>query len=196
MVRRVKGGAMERCLTILQYCARLFGRLNLRSLNSTTCLPAGRPRSSEGFGQQLPQSAVKEIKVKTVTKIVIPVIAYAAVIVAVMFGLFCWVHTGSTELKDGVPVSASAMDWSSVSVVSYRTYSQIDAVSIYKFIGDDTTYWYTKDGNLHSITISGGITNRTYNDISNPTQLAVYEPKAKALRERVIKEFSTVMPPR
>lgn len=133
---------------------------------------------------------------KTVTKFVIPVIVYAVVIAAVMFGMFCLVHTGSTELKDGAPVSASAVNWSSASVTCYRTYPQLEAVSVYKFIGDDTTYWYTKDGQLHSVTISGGIINQTNNDISNPAQLAVYEPKAKALREQTIKRFLTVLPKR
>mgnify|MGYP001568958354 FL=1 len=133
---------------------------------------------------------------KFVVGVLISMLVGVMAFMAITFGMFCLMSNGFTTLKDGVPVSASELDWSSASIVSYTTYENLEFIDIKKYIGNDVSYCYMKDGRLHSITITGSIGNRFYNDITDPTQLAIYEPKAKALREQTIKRFSTVLPQR
>lgn len=100
-----------------------------------------------------------------------------------------------TEIVNGVVVAAvkkgpNRIDYSRGGFLG-EIYEDIFVVEM--SMSEDYVYYNYVNGKLASVRFT---VNGARYRIDDPAQLAVYEPKAKILREQVIKEFSTVMPPR
>ena len=100
-----------------------------------------------------------------------------------------------TEVVNGVVVAAVKKGPNRIDYSRGGFFGEIyeDIFVVETSMSDDYVYYHYVNGKLASVRFKvNGVRQR----IDDPTQLAKYEPKAKTVREQVIKEFSTVMPPR
>ncbi len=101
-----------------------------------------------------------------------------------------------TKIVNGVVVAATKKGPDSIDYYRNECLGSIlEGIFIVdKSISDDNVYYFYVDGRLNSVEFkANGI---KYEIDCKSAQLAKYEPKSKALREQVIKEFSKVMPTR